>query len=210
MNECCLCTNINSPSATWDIPLFESANFAVIPSLGSLVEGWLMIVPKRHYLAIGALSPYLVSEMDELKYETIDRLTPLYDDVCCFEHGPSSANHRVGCGVDHAHLHVVPMEFDLVKAASLFLPVGTEWERASWESCQRAFESQKDYLYVEQPIGIGRIAVHDNFGSQTFRKAISNQIGLKKEYNWHEYPREEVINQTIKSLTNSAMGVFSH
>ncbi len=210
MNGCCLCTNIRFPSATWDMPLFESANFVVIPSLGSLIEGWLMIVPKKHYLAMGALSPYLVTEMDELKQEVIDRLIPLYGDVCCFEHGPCSANHRVGCGVDHAHLHVVPIKLDLVEAASLFLPAGTKWERASFESCQRAFECRKDYLYVEQPIGIGRIAVHDNFGSQTFRKAIASQIGFKSEYNWREYPREEVIDQTIKSLANTVPAVLQH
>jgi hypothetical protein len=46
MSVCCLCSNLVSENSNevWNRPLFESANFVVLPSLGSLVQGWLLLV----------------------------------------------------------------------------------------------------------------------------------------------------------------------
>ena len=41
---------------SYNVRLYETENFAVIPSLGSIVEGWLLIIPKKHYLSYGYLS----------------------------------------------------------------------------------------------------------------------------------------------------------
>ena len=198
MKNCCLCSNVASGAVEeWNRPLLESRNFVALPSVGSLVEGWLLIVPKDHYISMGALPVSLADEMQSFKWELASQLGALYGDLCAFEHGPALAERRVGCGVDHAHLHVVPIAFDLADAAAPFLPRYVSWSQAGWDQCRAAYHSGRDYLYVEQPIGAGRIAVHDSFGSQVFRKAIADRLGVPEQFNWREYPQKDLVSRTI-------------
>jgi ATP adenylyltransferase len=207
MSTCCLCSNLVSVNRGefWNKPLFQSANFVVIPSLGSLIEGWVMIVPKQHYLSMGALSPVLALEMQEIKLHLSRTLRSQYGNVCAFEHGPTEVHRSVGCGVDHAHLHVVPLRFDLAAAVRPFMPPDTEWVAAQWDSCRNAFETGRDYLYLEQPIGNGHIALHREFGSQVFRKAIASGLGIPDQFNWRNYPQKEIVARTIHALTGPVL-----
>ncbi len=201
MTICCLCANLASGEvAEWNRPLLESPNFVVLPSLGSLVEGWLLIVPKRHHISMGALPVELAEEMLSLKRFVASQLSPRYGALCAFEHGPSDVLRRVGCGVDHAHLHIVPLAFDLAEAAAPFMPSDAPWTQGGWEQCNAAFRNGRDYLYVEQPIGSGRIAVHDAFGSQVFRKVIAARVGIPEQFNWREYPQPDLVSRTIRAV----------
>jgi len=126
MTNCRMCSNlgIHTPADDWDKPLLESENFAALPSLGALVEGWLLLVPRRHFISVGALPQPLLREMEEMKRLLCSAVEENYGQACIFEHGPSKANCAVGCGVDHAHLHVVPVPFDLASAMAPYLPKG--------------------------------------------------------------------------------------
>ena len=201
--NCCLCSNLASGRApeAWNNPLFESANFVSLPSLGSLVEGWLLLVPRHHFICMGALPGHLAHEMQTLKDSVRSGLSRKYGDICIFEHGPSAAKRSVGCGVDHAHLHIVPLNFDLVQAAASFLPPNLCWSQANWAGCRAAFQRGDDYLYVEQPPGRGRIAVHEAFPSQVFRKAIAARLGIPEQFNWREHPHTEAVARTIYELS---------
>lgn len=200
VDECALCSGVARPSNEWDRPLFESANFVVLPSLGSLVEGWLLIVPRRHFCSVGALPRSLAVEMVALKKRVWTRLAARYGNVCAFEHGPSGPRRAVGCGVDHAHVHLVPVGFDLIRAASPYLPSETAWSNAGWEACRGAFEQTLDYLYVEQSLGVGRIATGKDFGSQVLRKAIATSVDKTAQFDWRAYPQHETITQTIRAI----------
>jgi len=202
MSMCCLCSNLAAGGLKqkWDEPLFDSNNFLALPSLGSIVEGWMLLVPKKHYLSIGAMPVDLVHEMMDFKAYVAAQLMRKYGTLCAFEHGPSSLERQVGCGVDHAHIHIVPVGFDLILAAQPYLPKDIRWTHGDLYECRSAFARGDDYLYVEQPIGKGHIAVHAKFGSQIFRKAIASQLGVPGRYNWREYPNHEKISQTIENI----------
>jgi len=202
MKSCRLCSDQVTYGRTevWNEPLFESLNFVVLPSLGALVEGWLLLVPKQHFICIGALPDPMVTEMQEMKHIICLNLQKSYGQVCAFEHGPSKANCSVGCGVDHAHLHFVPVAFDLSSAATPYLPEKISWSDAGPEECRAAFNRGEDYLYLEQPIGAGRIATGQNFGSQVFRRAIAAQVGAVNQFNWREYPQLQNVSATIEEM----------
>jgi ATP adenylyltransferase len=199
MTTCCLCSNLASDLTrqSWDRPVFESRNFVAIPSLGSLVEGWLLLVPKEHFISMGALPDRLFPEMEEMKRTVSAHVSNEYGQVTVFEHGPVSGNRKVGCSVDHAHLHIVPLGFDLAAAARPFMPHDAEWSAASLNECRKAYQSGRDYLYFEQPLGTGWISAHRNFGSQVFRKAIASQIGRPDEFNWRQHPELAIVARTI-------------
>ncbi len=169
-------------------------------SLGALVEGWLLITPKRHLISIGELPNALEPEFLALKCEVVQLVKNLYGCAVAFEHGPSTTKHQVGCGVDHAHLHVVPIARDLEAAVAPFLPVDAQWQNASLQSCRDAFRAGTDYLYLEPGTGRGRILVHDQLGSQLFRRAIAKCIGADDQFNWRLHPQLSNISKTIESV----------
>src|ERR1039458_10394749 len=101
----------------WDTSLFESRNFVAIPTVGALVEGWLLVVPRTPILSFARLSTPLFSELEIFLDEIIPAIQSVYGPVSVFEHGPSCAASVVGCGVDYAHLHLVPVDCDLLAGA---------------------------------------------------------------------------------------------
>jgi diadenosine tetraphosphate (Ap4A) HIT family hydrolase len=205
MDTCKLCSGLASPDnrEPWNRPIFQTENFVTIPSLGALLEGWLLVVPKRHHLSMGALPPSLVPEMDALKQSAADHLSRIYGPVTAFEHGPAATGRKVGCGVDHAHLHLVPLGFNLLAASKNLMPDCASWKVANWLDCQSAYLAGLDYLYVEQPIGGARIATHGNFGSQVLRQAIAAQLGIPEQFNWRLHPQTHIVNSTIGTLGNA-------
>jgi len=207
MSSCQLCArDISKP---WNAPLLESPNFVVLPSLGALVEGWLLIVPKRHFVAFGELPDSLIAELLDLKVATSEIISRVYGTVCAFEHGPSKAGCSVGCGVDHAHMHLVPLQFDLAAAAAPHIPGKSRWFKANLADCRRTFLERYDYLYLEQPLGRGRIFSADRLGSQVFRRAIADRLGIPEQYNWRSHPQLPTIEKTIQAIRTEAQNHLS-
>lgn len=212
MTSCRICYDLlyQDAAQTWNEPLFKTQNFVVLPSLGALVEGWLLLIPKEHFICMGALPDSIVDEMQEIKQTICSTLLKSYGQVCVFEHGPSKAKLSVGCGVDHAHLHIVPLEFDLATATTKYLPKDTNWIEAEFFACKTAFSRSEDYLYIEQPIGTSRIATHRDFGSQLFRRAIAAQIGIPNQFNWRDNPQLNNVYATIEKMRSLNSTVVSN
>lgn len=209
MKDCHLCSEIQHSDAAefWNRPLWESENFIVIPSLGALVEGWLLIVPKEHYICIGEMPSSLIDELNSVKFAVAFHLKDIYGEVVAFEHGPSTHKSKVGCSVDHAHLHVVPTSLSLVTASSKFLPDDVNWVKGDFSNCRSAFADGKDYLYLEQPVGDGAIFVSKEIGSQVFRKSIACNMGILDESNWRDYPKLNILKDTVERIQRIRMAV---
>jgi hypothetical protein len=145
---------------------------------------------------------HLLDEMIGMKRVLSGVLTQKLGPVWVFEHGPATERRLAGCGIDHAHLHIVPLEFDLAEAAGPFLPRGSAFRSGSMADCKRYARLGYDYLYAERPSGEGLFAVHRGLGSQIFRKAVASADGNPDEYNWQDNPRLENVVATIATLTS--------
>ncbi len=84
----CLGTERNA--VEFNKPLLESRNFVAVPTLGHFVPGWLLIIPRKHYICVGSLSVQLRDELKELKIEAERLLSSIYGPIVKFEHGPST------------------------------------------------------------------------------------------------------------------------
>jgi ATP adenylyltransferase len=208
-DTCRLCLNTRCEPPWWDRPLFESPNFSVLPSLGALVEGWLLVVPRAHFICLGALEPSLIREFNWIKQLAVTALTECYGPLAAFEHGPSGPRNAIGCGVDHAHLHVVPTSEELLPGVRSYLPECIRWEVGTIGTAESHYRENRSYLYVEQPIGVGLIATQPAFGSQLFRRVIADSIGKPLEYNWREFPHEENVARTIERVSHWARNHYS-
>jgi len=187
---CRYCENVFSiPSGSEgglpDRILFESEHFVAVPTVGSLVEGWLLIITRAHYLCMGALPVGMFVDLDRFKFLVVQAVESNYGPVAIFEHGPSRPKEAVGCGVDHAHLHVVPTNCDLLQGLHGVTTAKIRWTEVSgvWDAREPHLLGL-DYLYVEQPFGHGRIATSRGFGSQLFRQVIASHIGEPENFDW--------------------------
>lgn len=190
----------------WNTVLYESPNFVVVPTLGSLVEGWLLIVSKAHLLCMGALPESHGEELKAVARRTVMAVTRTYQQPTIFEHGPSACSTPMGCGVDHAHLHVVPLGFGLRgrKAAVLSTPE-LEWHATDeWFAALRAlYNERKQYLFLAEPGAPPMYCTPANVPNQVFRRAVAQLVGKPGAFDYHEDAGEENVLLTVRRLRDA-------
>jgi hypothetical protein len=108
----------------------------------------------------------------------------------CFEHGALTCTGS-GCGIYHAHLHLVPLP-QRVKPASIF-PEFTGRSQ-NMNDTLRQFINCEEYLFF----GSGEELVYAPVGelqfrpqSQFFRKRLADHFGLTKSWDWRHYTAME-------------------
>jgi ATP adenylyltransferase len=203
---CQYCENIFPGRSQHDVGvhdriLFESESFVAVPTIGALVEGWLLLITKRHYLCMGEMPRTLFDELNRFKRLVEQFVEDCYGPVAFFEHGPSRPQQSVGCGVDHAHLHVVPTECDLAKGLSGLVADDLRWVEASGVvDTKRSHLAGSEYLYLEQPAGHARITEGRRFGSQLFRRVIARHVGTPNEFDWKLHDGAENVLRTVGTI----------
>jgi len=182
--------------------LFESDNFVVLPSLGALVEGWLLVVPKKYALCFGELEFELFAELDNLIFTVRNNLQDKYGEFVVFEHGASIQNTLAGCGVDYAHLHMVPIQIDLIKGLNL-LPANPSyvWHTApSLSETRKYFKEGRQYLLVQNPSQKLQITHSKEIPSQLFRKVIAAFLNVPDKFDWKVHSENINIEKTIRNV----------
>ncbi|WP_295794379.1 hypothetical protein [Mucilaginibacter sp.] len=190
-------------SKDYNKPVFESENFLVIPTLGSLIEGWLLIVPRKFHLNFSQLSLTNFAELERVIGHLAQRFLPIFnkDQFVVFEHGPTLENSVAGCGVDYAHLHWVPTDFDLLAGVDNFLNLDYAWRNIDEIKDVKFYNvNDDDYLYLRNQEGKHFMTCQENIPSQTFRKVIANYLGIPNSYDWKLNPMAENIGSAYTKL----------
>ena len=205
-NDCTFCTKFGRDadmieSLISDRILFESPNFVVVPTLGALTEGWLLIVPRTHYICFGAVNETLFAEFYRLKSEVQRCLEDCYGSLAMFEHGPAHSKEPLGCSVDHAHVHIVPTEYDLLDEVKNVFSQDLQWHPVEGIiELTTVHKNGLPYVYLEQPLGIGRFGTHPKFDSQIFRKAIARSIDRPERFDWRRFPELGTVASTVETI----------
>jgi diadenosine tetraphosphate (Ap4A) HIT family hydrolase len=174
--------------APWDHILFDFQGNVVVPSRGSLVEGWLLVIPRDHTLSSVQLDVGRRVDLHDCVTLSRSALRDAYGpdvSIATFEHGAAVSRSIVGCGIDHVHLHVVPLSFDLADAARRH-PLGTSLTWASlrdWDAFYAQPVSTGPYVAVR--VGDGSLWVGTGpIVSQFFRRVIADTVGKTDRYDW--------------------------
>lgn len=174
--------------------ILESDNFVVMPTIGCLVEGYLLVVSKKHYTCMGDLPSLLTNELNSLVEIVTSKINEKYKkNAVCFEHGGCKG--KSGSCVDHAHLHVVPFDTNLTK---LIKPYALNDMTIS---SLHDLQSYAPYLYWQDIDESQHVATGDFFPSQFFRKIIADYYGLGNEWDWHQFHHAENMLKTIKDFS---------
>lgn len=179
-----------------DKPIFQSDNFAVLPSLGSIVPGWLLVLPKWPIARIADIDLSKRREFEDLVAKSQDFLEEQFGECCLFEHGGFSGS-PVSCGVDQAHLHIVPLDFNLVEEAR-------ESRVASWKSSDSPllpydFAGEREYWYASSKSGSIYCEVSQP-ESQWFRKIIARKAGFATMWDYKSFEFSENIRETMQVM----------
>lgn len=205
---CCgWCDDFQRPVADrppWNRPALAAAGFQVVPSLGALVPGWLLVAPIEHRLRVADCSSDERRVLAVVRRRVRLELEAMFGPVIAFEHGPRAPASGVGCTVDHAHLHVVPCDgpvFDITRSLAPKL----SWESATtMEAAWDSVDSEDAYVVIEQEdeCWLARDRA-DLIPSQLFRQAIAELTG-DREWNWRTEPHFHNVDLTIRTLASAS------
>lgn len=193
MKKCIFC-NIDKDKI-YNKVLGETDNFIVLPSLGSLVEGYILIVSKHHLYNMGELAD---SEKDEYM-ELLNKYRYIFNKIygkypIIFEHGMSRLDIENGASsVVHAHTHIVNFNFnnedDITKELNF-----EEIEEIN------NIDSNKNYIFYISHSDKKYITYNSEKKSQLMRILIAKELGFIDKYNWKEEPFTNNIIKTIEKL----------
>ncbi len=185
--------------------LYETKNLFVVPSVGQIVEGYLLICSKQHYIGFGDLPEKIFPELERVQKLVRRILSKNYDVPIFFEHGPVSIVKKGGCCVEHAHFHAVPANIDILKELSKhFRPEIID----SLLALKTQFKSGNPYFFYENPTGQRYIfSITEIIPSQYIRKIIAAKLGMRDKWDWKKYPEIEKFSKTIQRLKNDFLNV---
>lgn len=215
MNEhsCCICSQIHGDASNdllarlmadegyvRRVP-FESESFAVIPSVGPLVEGHVLLCPKHHFKSFSQVPLTLEDEFILIKSRVLSSIGKTFGrSIHYFEHGSARAAAQPVCTVEHAHLHVVPTEVEIWPMIK---------DAFAWHSLADVRLSELstitgdlEYLWYETPDGESFVttAIEGTFESQYMRKVFARALNCEETWNWREFPRVEALSDTYTRL----------
>lgn len=183
-----------------DRPIYEDDSFYAICSIGGFISGWTLIFPKQHtYNLSEYYSESYFIDFVEIVKKNIERE---YGKCVVFEHG-SLVEGLTSCGVNHAHLHIVPFEDSLEKLVQddeNFL-----WEKAD-ENDLCNIGKNSEYLFCSDSFSkqnrTGLLTKLPNPQSQYFRKILANFYGIADSYSYKTHAFEEQSLHTYKRSKN--------
>lgn len=179
-----------------DLPLFVSDLFVMMPTLGCLVPGWLLVVPRRPMPNLASLNALERQCLQELIVAIRPRLNCPGKEIFYFEHG-SVFGSPASCGVDQAHLHIAPLHFDLIGSA-----IGRR--EVAWKlTTHRAYSlnvQQSEYLFVSDSNGRSMIGTAKSPSSQWFRRLIAAETGQHDLWDYRIHFGPENMNETAQMV----------
>ena len=191
---CRFCEIFSGGTAAQEIdqPWLASSKYVALISMGALVQGWSLISPIAHATNMSPSFDNAEFWSFALKAENI--LRNRYGKIYVFEHGAQFSGSQTGCGTDHAHLHMVPLDFSLSQEAVRFDST-LVWKRCPVsEIAVRA--RGREYLFVADDFRgqetIGFLCILEKPVSQYFRKVIASRNGMTDFYNYRHFPMLEM------------------
>lgn len=168
--------------------LYEDDNLFITFDISPLCPGHLLIVSQEHYNSF-ANAPLEVQHSLKQVLNAISE-NPFYEDMLFFEHGavfPGTG----GASIDHAHMHVLPLNLDLKKAIEEDSLYSNKIKYS--DEVLNSLARKQPYLWVGSTVENSSIYYVNDLTSQYLRKKAM-ELQNSENYNWKEnYNKNENI-----------------
>lgn len=210
-NQIIPCCNLGKEYETGKNILYESDNFFISPTVGSIsIEGYILLCSKKHFHGTGDIPKNLYPELEEIVNLTRKKLFEKYKkDVLIFEHGPKVCNSSGGSCLDHAHLHCMPVSMNVMEKLVINLLNGLNISNKysiekmqSFDCLKQVYDKQKESYFFIETNNKERFMSTVNFSlpSQYIRKIVAKGLDRFWQWNWKEYPDIKTFNKTFEEL----------
>lgn len=201
--ECEFCAEFASPAASrfgrcyaglaTTRAVMDDGMIAAMPTMGQIFMGSMLVLPRRHWETTASMPARERAGAVSAALDLARVLRTLGNPVI-FEHGATCPTGG-GCGIYHAHLHVVPLPGDV--AWREVLP-GESREAASLDEALDGLASAQQYLLFHDTAG--RTAMLDIAGapgsaypSQYFRRRLAERFGRADRWDWRRSTGPEAL-----------------
>ncbi|MBE5755094.1 MAG: HIT domain-containing protein [Clostridiales bacterium] len=170
-------------------------SFLILPTKGSLCDGYLLVIPKQHLNSMNELSHEQKQELIFVLKKHREKFYEVYGKYpFFFEHGSAGENAEASSkSVTHAHIHIVNHNFKNENEIKEQINL----KRVSEEEF---FENKKaNYISYISPEFEFFISYNFKPVSQQMRIYIANDLGLA-DYNWKTSNFDNNILSTIKNF----------
>ena len=172
--------------------LDETNHFFILPTVGSLVEGYILIVCKRH---INSMSELTKNEMNEYNF-IIERYRNIFKNIygknpIVFEHGSPLADNRLkASSIIHVHTHIVN---------HIYRDEQKIIERLNLKKIKnlKDIKSNKNYIMYINNDNIRYVTYNFEAISQLMRKLIAKDLKLEGKFDWK---KEKFMDNIIKTI----------
>lgn len=191
--DCVFCNIDNSKVENTIID--ESDNFFVLPSIGSLVDGYLLIVSKRHINSMAELMEnerieyeFLIKKYRNLFKNNYNKFPIIFEHDCPVVNSDMKANSIV-----HAHTHIVNHKF---------IDGNTIIKKLNFNRIDNLshISKEKNYIMYINSDNVCYLTNRFEPVSQMMRKIIAKDLGYENKFDWKKEMFVENINSTIKKF----------
>jgi ATP adenylyltransferase len=183
----------------YDEVLLELSGCAVTPTLGSILPYWLLVIPRALALNFVEWRSLTGIEPQRIVADLLAECDIEGDRAIWFEHGASARASAIGCGTDHAHLHVIidaPFSFDE------FVSTARDAARVPWKAqeavrAHRSIQRDASYLLVASANRALVATGVEVVGSQFFRRIVANLVGRPHEWDYNLHPHIANVRKTL-------------
>lgn len=183
------CPNCDKNSFPFKNLLKETKNFRVVCDVHPLIEGHILIIPKRHLSCVGEYPEKIYQEFITLYKDISDFIKKEYGSVATFEHG------KIGQTIFHSHIHLLPYS----KSSETIIPEGKKLIKSikNLDSLKNFFERDGKYLFFS--IGKNLWLVDTKLGVPGFfRDRFATALGNHVRGNWKTMRKDKDIMKKAK------------
>jgi diadenosine tetraphosphate (Ap4A) HIT family hydrolase len=163
-----------------------SDEYAVVPALGSLVDGHVLVVSRQHRGSMATLDAEELERLPVQLHAVLRGLRAAGLRWTIFEHGASYSRGPASSCIAHLHLHVLPLQFDLAAEIESRLRVPA-LHLASFTD----LANHKDvggYIFVTNALGRNHLFMPEAYSSQYVRQVIAARLGRASSWDWRQFP----------------------
>ncbi len=194
-----LLSDHSGPRPIFDQLILEVADCLVVPTLGSILPYWILIVPRQEVANFSTWKANTGNDPIHIVGEVLAKLGVKESTAIWFEHGATQIGSSVGCGVDHAHLHVlIDSPFSFVQFAQEIRNLSAlSWTELSAHEAYDHLTGNASYLltgFCGSVLSAERV---ESVGSQFFRRVVAKLIGKPDAWNYRTHAHLNNVAQTL-------------
>lgn len=196
---------LGAPS--FDRVVTTAPGFIVVPSLGPLNDGHILLVSTDHVACWRDANRDLRARALEAALYLADRVSEAFHcPILVFENGVARTRTQSddSC-IDHLHIHILPLSETQIQAVVASLP--TEDMIKPENVVEVHLDASLDYIIVGRAGERMKVLQAKSIERQLVRRQIASLLGSPDRWNWRDFPQLDRVHKMVSALRAINLGV---